>query len=146
MASVDSHSGPPQEDWANSDEAESSGKRKGIYAFDTSEGSDPADEGLEDVFSKSAQTRAVTGHWFGIAWIRDILAVGSRRRQSLEMIMYRDDEGAADSESLLTGGYARTESQSLTMGKRSCYRYCMFGSISGLTILFVSSSNSPTSH
>lgn len=82
------------------------------------------EEDLEDgIVERSAK---VSSSWW---WLKDIMTVRARRKASLE-VGYKDLDDAAR---LL----ADVQAVRQTRRKRNWYNYCIFGGISGLSILFV---------
>jgi hypothetical protein len=96
--------------------------RKPLNSFDISDTFH--DDDLEDGFARRRRKRAKK-NWWNIMGVR-------LRKQSLE----EEEEEAYKaelSEALLAGTYRNTR----TRRKRGWYNYCIFGGISGLSILFV---------
>jgi hypothetical protein len=81
------------------------------------------DDDLEDGFARRKRRKRAKKNWWNIMGVR-------LRKQSLE-----EEEAykAELSEALLAGTYRNTR----TRRKRRWYNYCIFGGISGLSILFV---------
>jgi hypothetical protein len=99
----------------------SSPVRKPLNSFDISDTFH--DDDLEDGFARRKRRKRAKKNWWNIMGMR-------LRKQSL------DEEEAYKaelSEALLAGTYRNTR----TRRKRGLYNYCIFGGISGLSILFV---------
>ncbi|KAG4432312.1 hypothetical protein IFR05_012219 [Cadophora sp. M221] len=114
----------------SSSSSSSSPPRKPLTSFDTNDDLDEEFLDLEDGYIPAAKGDR---YWTGKGWwgAKDIMTVRSRRKASVDSSIYRDE-----GKTLLDTRYTRRR-------RRSWFNYCIFGGISGLSILFVPFS-SPT--
>jgi hypothetical protein len=100
------------------------------HSFDTSDCTLNAGEREDATAARYA--RQHRGNWWSAT--KDIMTIRSRRKISLESDAsdYKDDF-LSEGEGLVSDNY--TMRRTRTRRKRNCWNYCIFGGISGLTIL-----------
>jgi hypothetical protein len=95
--------------------------RKPLNSFDISDTFQ--EEDLEDGFARRRRRKRAKKNWWNIMGVR------LRKQSPEEEQLYKDELN----EALLAGTYRNPQ----TRRKRGWYNYCIFGGISGLSILFV---------
>ncbi|KAH6723666.1 hypothetical protein BKA61DRAFT_502163 [Leptodontidium sp. MPI-SDFR-AT-0119] len=111
-------------DAASLSSSSSSSPRKPLTSFETNDDLDEEFLDLEDGYIPSTKGDR---YWTGKAWwgAKDIMTVRSRRKGSVDSSVYRDE-----GKTLLDARYTRRR-------RRSWFNYCIFGGISGLSILAI---------